>query len=969
MRAGRTLVRTRIAGPALAFALAAAACSDGGESALDRALEQLNDPAQTSGTGTQPAGDDLSDLPDPDPDPTLLPVDRALRVGALDNGLTYYLRSNDSPGSNLELRLVVNAGSLQEPEPGRGSAHFLEHMLFNGTETFPGNELDRVLRELGAEIGPDFNAYTSYDETVYLLAVTTFDDEAVETAFDVVAEWAAAATIAGDAVVSERGVVREELRERLETGEGAILDDFDRAYTEGSVYRGFDAIGTADSIESMEADELRTFYDGWYRPDNMAIVAVGDLALDDLEALVVERFEDLAPRGSALSRTEPDAALSTEPASYVFTHPDQGGTYLSLDFPLRTWDEGTVGGERLAIVESVIVEMLRNRLSDAHNRGGLAQDTLPNLELFSWARELRFFGTNFQSDDLAASLTAFWSELLTAEASGFTGDDVARATESFQAGYEFLLDTSGTTQDAEYADRYVSHFLQGTDIGPIEATVRRGVEILDSLSADELSNHFRWQLQQGAPIIAAVGPDAASVPTTAELDAALADATPGDHIEGGANIEELMVRPDAVEPIATNTLLDLGGAEWIFDNGARVVFVESDIAEGAIDLWASASGGWSLLEPGDAAVASLATTAVTFSGLGGHDRATLDRFLAGSTAWIEPYIDQVDEGFFGGSSADDIVTLFQLLHLSITEPRVDDVALTQAINDGENTISSAANDPYFQTWLALNDALYGSDPWQVIVPTQEQLDGFTAGVALALYEARLGDVDDLVVAVVGDVGVQVVELMAERYVGTLPAGSPDTYADRIPPIPAGVQTRQVLLDDDVTAAGLVIHHEAAIDVTPAVEITALVLENIINSRLFLSIREDLGASYGGSAFITAYTAPGEVLESIIDASGDPGRLELIRTTIVDTLDDLATSGPTRGEFDQAVAVVGNDLGFTTNFDLLDLLIRQASGEGDDVPWQNVMFDELDRLTPDAVRQLAAVLYPSDMRIEITRTVG
>jgi zinc protease len=358
---------------------------------------------------------------------------------------------------------------------------------------------------------------------------------------------------------------------------------------------------------------------------------------------------------------------------------------------------------------------------------------------------------------------------------------------------------------------------------------------------------------------------------------------------------------------------------------------------------------------------------VSLSGVDGHDRATVDRFLSGSTAWIQPYIDQTDEGFFGGSSTNDLATLFQLLHLEVTAPRVDDFAMGEVINQGENDIAVAATDPGFQTWLALNEARFGSDPWQVVVPTQAQLDGFTAEDALAMYQARLGDVDDLVVAVVGDVARDQVEAMAERYVGTLPAGSPDTYADVIPAAPEGVQTRRVVLDDDVTAAGLVIHHEVAIDVTPAVEIAARVLENIIGSRLFRSIREELGVSYGGTVSITASTAPVDTLQSIIDASGDPEQLDLIRTTVLATLTQLATEGPAVAELDEAVAVLGNDLGFTSNSDLLDLLLRQAGG--DDVPWQDVMFEELGRLDADAIRRLAEVLYPSDRRIEVIRTVG
>ena len=953
-----------------AFALVAVACSEG-RSALDRALDEAGEPAEPATADSAPAGPDDPDepIPDPEPDPTPLPVDPAVKIGTLDNGLTYYVRSNDSPGGNLELRLVVNAGSLQEPEPGLGIAHFLEHMLFNGTEQFPGNELDSVLRGFGAEIGPDFNAYTSYDETVYLLTVSTFDDNAVSTAFDVLSQWAGAATIDPQAVIDERGVVREEHRERVETGAGFVGASFDEIYTQDTAYSGYDPIGTAESIQATEAPELRAFYDAWYQPANMAVVAVGDLPRDELEALVIDRFSDLQPRGPAGSRTDPASAPSPDPVFHVVTHPDEATSYISLDIPTPAWDEGTVGGEELALMEAVIGEMVETRLIDAHTSGNLAQDTEPHLQPFWWTRELRFVGTNFQAPDLGRALTEFWSELRTIEESGFTDSDVERATGTLRAGYDFLLEGAGTTQDADYASWYVSHFLEGFDISTIDDTVRRTGVLLDRMTAGSLTGHFRWLMQQAGPIVIAVGPDESSVPTIDELAVALDAAEPGVSAATGELINELMARPEGVDAISTRTITEVGGAEWVFENGARVVFIESDIAEGAVDLWASSSGGWSLLEPGDGALAPLATTAVTFSGLGPHDRPTLDRFLSDSTAWIEPYIDQIDEGFFGASSTDDLVTLFQLLHLAITQPRVDDFAHTQAVNQGENTIARAATDPIFQTWLALDDALYGGDPWLVSVPTRTQLDGFTADAALAMYEARLGDVDDLVVAVVGDVEVQIIELMAERYIGTLPGGPADTFADVVPPPPAGIETRQIDLDDDVTAAGLVLYHQAPVDVSPAVEMTAEVLANIINSRLFLSVREDLGASYGGSAFITPLTRPDEIVESIIDISGDPDRLDLIRTTALDVVADLAMTGPTDDEFEQAVAVVGNDLGFTSNFDLLALLHREAAGEGDDVPWQHVMFEELDRLTPADVRDLAAALYPSDTRIEVIRTVG
>ena len=244
----------------------------------------------------------------------LLPVDPEVHVGTLDNGLTYYLRNNEEPGSNLSLRLAVNAGSVNEPAPDLGVAHFLEHMMFNGTEDYPRNEIVEALRGLGVEFGPDINAYTSYDETVYELDVVTTEDGAVETAFNVLAQWAHAATISEADVVEERGVVRDELRLRYETGSGIIFQIFDRAYVENTPYDGYHPIGTAEVIESMSAEMLRDFYETWYVPSNMALIAVGDLPVEELEALTEEYFGPI-PAGDAPPDPDTSRRSATSPST------------------------------------------------------------------------------------------------------------------------------------------------------------------------------------------------------------------------------------------------------------------------------------------------------------------------------------------------------------------------------------------------------------------------------------------------------------------------------------------------------------------------------------------------------------------------------------------------------------------------------------------------------------------------------
>ena len=311
-------------------------------------------------------------------DPTPLPADPAVRIGTLENGLTYYLRSNDKPGDSLDLRLMVRVGSVNETEENAGVAHFIEHMLFNGTEDFPGNSLGVALREIGVELGPDLNAYVSHDQTVYSLDVNTGPTDNVATVFHALSQMAYAATFEPEAVESERGVVLDEMRTRRETSSGHISSEFDRIYTRGTPYEDRDPIGTVETISSMTAEDLKTFYETWYVPSNMAVVAVGDWTVDALEELVVEHFGLITP-GDAPPPVSVEVTPDPEPSSYVVTDDEQGYSYISFDIPIPRPETGTVGGERLQTMQTLIEVMIDNRLTDAYHRGELSQVDPPHL--------------------------------------------------------------------------------------------------------------------------------------------------------------------------------------------------------------------------------------------------------------------------------------------------------------------------------------------------------------------------------------------------------------------------------------------------------------------------------------------------------------------------------------------------------------------------------------------------------------
>ena len=913
----------------------------------------------------------------------LLPADPAVRIGTLDNGLNYYLRCNDSPGQSLELRLAVNAGSLNEAEAGSGVAHFLEHMLFNGTEKYPGNELTKVLQGIGVEFGPDINAYTSYDETVYELALRTDDEDAVNLAFDVLAQWAHAATINPVDVEDERGVVRDEYRLGYETADGVVRVAFPRMYDRGTPYEGRLPIGSAEGIEGTTAQDLRDFYEKWYVPSNMAVIAVGHLPLDTLEALVEEHF-DTIPEGEEPTAPETASALDPEPRFDIATSPGQGYSYLSLDLRLPSWDRGTVEGERQLWIEQLISIMLGNRLQDAYEQGYLSQTDPTHWNSFGHTRGLRFYGTNLRAVDYETALNDFWSMMLTLKAHGFVEADLLRAVTAINAGLEFGVQAAATTQDGSYANRYVSHFLQAGDIGTATDRLTRVSALLDEITPEELSARLQEIMDQSGLLVIGVAADPADLPTIEELTAAVTSSEVGELPPLISAADELLTVPDPVEPVESGELDFFAGAseffdaasfgdayEWTFANGARVMYIRSEIAENQVNLQAVSVGGWSAGEPADRMLAGrLATRAVRQSGLGNLSPAQLSRYLDGISAAAQPFIGETTQGVVGGASTADVETMFQLMHLLFTEPRVDDQAFAEVVNVGEILLNQSRVDPGGKAWVAYNQARYGDEfEWFNPVALQETLDALTAESLLERYKQRFASVDDLVVVVAGDVDRDTVERLARTYVGTLPAGEPDNYVNRRPPAPDEIVRQEVELGSDSQATALELYHEVLMDIDPAVEVALEVLDVILDARLVNDVREDIGATYSVSVGLSSYFTPEQGIRSRLVASGAPERMAEIEAEIFRILADVVGGNVLADEFASAVAVVRFNYASLGNTDLMRPLARRAYVSDDQLPTPQRLITELGQLELADVLVLAAAIYDPDQYINIVRVLS
>ncbi len=952
------------------IALLAAACTSG-QTAADTQEGRSDDDMETDNDDQSRDDDSDADAlatqqPDgtftaPDPDLARIELDDDTRMGVLDNGLTYFVRSNDSPGGSVSLRLAVNAGGLHEDPIGTGVAHFLEHMMFNGTERFPGGTLDATLRSIGAEIGPDFNAFTSDNATVYQLQVADEGDN-VETAFDVLAEWASAALIEPDAVAAEAPVVREELRVRDETGDGIIGVAFDEAYYLDTPYAGTNVSGTAASVNAITADDLRAFYDTWYRPDNMAIIAVGDRSVDDLEDDIFDRFGDMTARGEIVAQPEVgDFDLRTEPLVDVVIEPSFGDSFISVDIPVRSWDTGTVGGNELLLTEIVLSIAVDNRLREGVDTGRLDLRRAGG-GWFPRNNDLAYLGFNLDADDLVRGTEVFMTELQGTLQNPFTDSEIDRAIDALEASEDQRLAEFESTQDSDFADEFVFAFLNGGDLSNIEDSVDRNLDFLDDLSAAEANNHWGWMLTSSAPIVLVVGPDEERVGDPADHLAAVIAASEAivDAVDDDiAEIDVLVEAPEPVREIESNDL-DSGDVELVFENGHRVLFAESTISEGQVTLFSESPGGRAVLSPDDGPLASVAASAVSTSGVAEWNSTQLRRYLADIDAGVAPIVSDFTEGFSGSASTEDVETMFQLLHLAVTAPRLDEVPFSQQIEASRDFVEQVGLDSSTAAQVAATNLRTGGESFAA-APTNAQLDGLSIEEAERIYNDRFSSLDDHVIAVVGDLDQDDLVDLARTWIGTLPSATGTDEPGGYPNV-GNVSERLSVGSGTSGGSYFLIATSNGVGTVKNLML-ADVTSRILDDRIFTVIREELGASYGGFSF-SRFVEPGNDVDLIVSIDGDPTRIDEIAETVEGELRSVAGGNIATTDFDEAIAVVEAELGFINNGFILESLLDEVSDNDGPLLNRANQREALESITPADISGFVDDIITSGQQVDI-----
>ncbi len=870
--------------------------------------------------------------PDPNGLPSVSEPDPAIVIGELDNGLRYLIRDNDNPGGRVDMRLVVDAGSALEDETQVGGAHFLEHMLFNGTEQFPENELIDVLRSFGAAFGADINASTSYDETVYELTMPTADDDVVDTGLDVLQQWLSAATIDQAQVEAERGVVLDEWRGSEASSDGRIFDGLEELFLVGSPYEGHDPIGDEAAITGMNAEPLRAFYDDWYRPDNAAVVVVGDIDPEVIEQGVVDRFGPLVARGASPERPELLVEPSTEPQVVVVSDPDVAEGFAQVTLPVTPVDDlSPEAALQASMLDAMAFDIIATRLGDDALRGDAPfDDARVDSSGFVRGLEAPEIVVSADGDSLEASTQAVFDEYERVRRFGFTQAEVDRAVSSIRASADTFYDGRDSRQDADFADEYVRHVLTDEPIPTVEDNYAAVNAILERATPETVAYGFVNRLADTGAHVMVVVPENEADALPAE-DAWLAqasgmsDRTLEPRPEAAAIEGDLMVAPEPIEEVSADQLSDGGSVSFVaptvleFGNGVRVSLNTTDIVDGQVALEARSPGGLDTLVDADLPAADAAGTVVANSGVATYDSVALDAFLADKDVGLQLGIEPFTEGMYGSAATSDLEVLFQLVHLYMTQPRVDPVAVDQYLDDELAYASDPSIDPGYAEYETLLDARY-DDP-AFLLPTVESLNSVTADDISRVFRDRFGDASDFSFAFSGDFDLDEAVDLARRYLGTLPSTGRAESVDYVePPPPAGVVVEQTNAGEGEQASVSLLHTAPA---TPdrADDVAALVVQELITNRLTDTIREELGDSYSPFAVVDVGSGAAPYAQTYISNTTGADLVDEVEAAVLAQLDDLRANGPTVAELEAANETVLQQLDLFSNEQINDEVLN------------------------------------------------
>ncbi len=831
-----------------------------------------------------------------------LPVDPQVKQGTLDNGLRYLIRANPRPESRAELRLVVKAGSVLEEDGQQGLAHVIEHLAFNGTKHFAKQELVDYLESVGMRFGPDLNAYTGFDETVYLLQVPTDSAGVMEKAFQILQDWAGGVSFDPEEVDQERGVVIEEWRGNR-GAEARLLDRQLPVILKDSRYASRLPIGEKAVLDTFSREDLRRFYQRWYRPELMALVAVGDFDPVQVEEWAHTYLGQLPASATPVVRPSYPVPDHAQPLFSINTDPEATGSSVALYFKKDVDPHKTIGGYRRYLVEALYQGMLNRRLyeqSVAENPPFLS--AYAGLDLLVQTKESYYLAAMVADQGLERGLEALLTECRRVQLHGFTDTELEREKKELLRSVEQAYRERDKSESGDFADEYLRYFLDDEPIPGIVYEYGIYHTFLPQIGLEEVQALAKtWEGERNLVVVVSLPEKAeVQVPTEAQLKAVFSQVKKKkisaykDQL-AGVTLLDALPAPTAI--VSTREIPELGLTAWQLGNGVGVLLKPTSFKNDEVLLTAYSPGGHSLTADSEYVAGVTADAVVKEGGVGRFSQVELQKLLAGKVVEVSPWIGGLEEGLSGRASPEDLETMFQLIYLYITHPRQDSTAyaayrgwLKGMLQNRSASPESAFHDS-LQVILAQHH--YRARSWSP--PLLEEMD---LGKSLRIYQDRFADAADFTFFLVGNFTLDQVRPLVQRYLGGLPAqGRRELWRDLGVELPKGVVVEEVYKGiEPKSLSQLVFTGPFVWERQHLYDLHALA--SILEIRLREVLREELGGTYGVSVNASASHYPREEYQLSVGFGCAPERVKELTQAVFAQLGSLKEMGPDQSYVDK-----------------------------------------------------------------------
>ena len=830
-----------------------------------------------------------------------IPTDPNVRIGKLENGLTYYIRHNELPEERADFYIAQKVGSILEEENQRGLAHFLEHMCFNGTTNFPGKGIINWLETIGVRFGENLNAYTSIDETVYNINnVPVIRDGIVDSCLLILHDWANDLTLAEAEIDNERGVIHEEWR----TGQGAMMRMYEQALPkafEGSKYGHRLPIGTIEVIDNFPYQALRDYYETWYRPDQQGIVVVGDIDVDKVEAKIKELFSPIQMPANAPERKYEQVPDNKEPIITIAKDKEQPSTiiYIWHKHPATPNEaKGNIGYLVQNYMFSMISSMMHARLEELRQSANppIIQAASGDSDFLLAKTTEAFVGMAVSKDDgIPTALSTLVREIERARKFGFTASEYARA----KADYLLMLESAYKERDKmknnQYVQEYIRHFIDNEPIPGIETEYALMNQLAPNIPVEAINSILPQLIKDENIVINIFGPDKEGMvyPTEAEILDIL-NKTKAEEITAyvdKVSDEPLMKEAPKAGKIVKTEEGPFGSTALTLSNGVRVVLKTTDFKADEIRMRAFSPGGTSVFGTKEALQLKMLNSVTGLGGLGNFSNVDLEKVLAGKKATIGATVSGLSEGLNGSCSPKDLETLLQLTYLSFTAPRMDEEAFESFKQRTKASLANQEANPMTALTDTLQMEMYGDHPLAGRVKA-EMIDQLDYNRIMEMYKDRFKEAGDFTFLFVGNINLEEAKPLIETYLGGLPTiNRKENYQDIQLNIRKGTHKNLFEKQMETPKATVLNIISGNCEYNLKNDLLMTMLSQTMSMVYLETVREKEGASYGVSAF-------GQLSRGIKDEAlfqiyfdTDPAKREKMEQIVMSELQKVAQEGP------------------------------------------------------------------------------